>query len=85
MRSVAFHHDAFEQFTDWAQDDPKLFERLVRLIREAAREPFTGIGKPEPLRHQLKGYWSRRMNEEHRLVYLVASDTITIISRRDHY
>lgn len=85
MRSVAFHHDAFEQFSAWAKDDPKLFERLIRLIREVAREPFTGIGKPEPLRHQLKGYWSRRINEEHRLVYLVASDAITIISCRDHY
>ena len=55
MRTVAFHGDAFAQFTEWAKADPKLYERLVRLITETAREPFTGIGKPEPLRHQLKG------------------------------
>ena len=52
-----FHGDALAQFTAWSAEDRKLFERLVRLIGEAAREPFTGIGKPEPLRHQLKGYW----------------------------
>ena len=85
MRNVAFHGDAFAQFTKWATDDRKVFERLVRLIGETAREPFTGIGKPEPLRHQLKGYWSRRINEEHRLVYSVSNESITIISCRDHY
>ena len=85
MRNVAFHGDAFAQFTAWAAQDRKLFERLVRLIGEAAREPFSGLGKPEPLRHQLKGYWSRRINEEHRLVYLVSNESITIISCRDHY
>ena len=85
MRNVAFHGDAFAQFTAWATDDRKLFERLVRLIGETAREPFSGIGKPEPLRHQLKGYWSRRINDEHRLVYSVSNESITIISCRDHY
>jgi len=85
VRNVAFHGDAFAQFTAWASDDRKLFERLVRLIGEAAREPFTGTGKPEPLRHQLKGHWSRRINEKHRLVYLVSQDSITVISCRDHY
>ncbi len=85
MRTVAFHAEAFGQFTEWAKTDPKLFERLVRLITETARDPFMGIGKPEPLRHQLKGYWSRRIDSEHRLVYRVSEDTITIISCRDHY
>ncbi len=85
MRSVAFHGDAFAQFTAWATEDRKLFERLVRLIGEATREPFTGTGKPEPLRHQLKDYWSRRIDDKHRLVYLVSNDAITVISCRDHY
>ena len=71
---MAFHAEAFAQFTDWAKADPKLYERLVRLITETAREPFTGLGKPEPLRHQLKGCWSRRINEEHRLVYRIAEE-----------
>ena len=82
---MAFHAEAFAQFTEWARVDPKLYERLVRLITETAREPFTGLGKPEPLRHQLKGCWSRRINEEHRLVYRVAEGAITILSCRDHY
>ena len=85
MRTVAFHAGAFAQFTDWAKADPKLYERLVRLITETAREPFTGLGKPEPLRHQLKGCWSRRINEEHRLVYRVTEEAITVLSCRDHY
>ena len=85
MRNVAFHGDAFAQFTAWSAEDRKLFERLARLIGEAARDPFSGIGKPEPLRHQLKGYWSRRINEEHRLVYRVSDDSITVVSCRDHY
>jgi toxin YoeB len=55
------------------------------LIQEAAREPFRGTGKPEPLRHQLKGYWSRRITEEHRLVYRVTDEEIFIASCRDHY
>ena len=85
MRTVAFHGDAFAQFAAWPQADPKLYERLVRPISETAREPFTGIGKPEPLRHQLKSCWSRRINEEHRLVYRVTNEAITILSCRDHY
>jgi toxin YoeB len=85
MRRVAFHADACADFTHWAKEDPKLFERLTRLISETAREPFGGIGKPEPLRHNLKGCWSRRISDEHRLVYKVTEDSIVIISCRYHY
>ena len=85
MRTVAFHADAFAQFTGWAKEDAKLFERLVRLIGESARDPFTGIGKPEPLKGDLSGSWSRRINDEHRLVYAVESNNIVIIACRYHY
>ena len=85
MRRVSFHHDAWEDFTAMARKEPKLFERLVRLINEAARDPFSGIGKPEPLRHQLKGWWSRRINDEHRLVYCVTDEAIVIAACRLHY
>jgi toxin YoeB len=85
MRTVTFQSDAFADFTDWAARDPKLFERLTRLIVETARDPFQGIGKPEPLRHELKGYWSRRINDEHRLVYKVSDDTLFVVSCRYHY
>ena len=67
-----------------AATEPKLFERPVRLVNETARDPFSGIGKPEPLRHQLKGWWSRRINEEHRLVYRVTEEAIVIAACRHH-
>ena len=85
MRDVTFQKAAFDEFTAWAAQDAKVFERLTRLIRESAREPFTGIGKPEPLRHNLKGCWSRRLTDEHRLVYRVTDTTLTIVSCRFHY
>ena len=70
---------------DWQTKNPKLAVRISRLISETRREPFTGLGKPEPLKHQLKGCWSRRINEEHRLVYAVTDAAITIASCNDHY
>ena len=71
MRQVAFHAQAFEQYREWAARDRKLFERLTKLITEAGRTPFEGTGKPEALKHELKGCWSRRIDQEHRLVYQV--------------
>jgi toxin YoeB len=85
MRIVAFHQSAFEQFNDWAKTDKKVFERLHRLIIEAAKTPFEGIGKPEPLKGDLKGYWSRRITDEHRLVYKVTDQQLIIISCKYHY
>lgn len=85
MRTVRFHADAWHDFTEMASADPKLFARLVRLINETIRDPFSGIGKPEPLRHQLKGWWSRRINDEHRLVYRVQGEEIEIAACRLHY
>lgn len=85
MRIIAFHQKAFEQYNDWATRDRKTFERLKRLISETARTPFEGIGKPEPLKRELKGYWSRRITDEHRLVYKVTDEQIIIASCRHHY
>lgn len=85
MRRIVFHAKAFADFTEWAQRDPVLFEGITRLITETARDPFHGIGNPEPLRHQLKGFWSRRINDEHRLVYQVADDALMVASCRFHY
>ena len=81
MRQVHFH----SEFTGWAAADPALFERLTRLIGETVRQPFEGIGKPEPLKHQLKGYWSRRISAEHRLVYKVTAEAIVVVSCQYHY
>ncbi|MCA1625341.1 MAG: Txe/YoeB family addiction module toxin [Acidobacteria bacterium] len=85
MRLVSFHQTAFEQYNEWAKRDKKLFERLHRLIVEAAKNPFDGVGKPEPLKADLKGYWSRRINNEHRLVYKVTEEQIIIIACKYHY
>lgn len=85
MRIISFHQEAFEQYTDWSKIDKKLFERLHRLIIESAKNPFDGIGKPEPLKADLKGYWSRRINDEHRLVYKVNDVQIIIVACKYHY
>lgn len=85
MRVIAFQQTAFEQYNEWAKTDKKLFERLQRLISETAKNPFDGIGKPEPLKAELKGYWSRRINDEHRLVYKVTEEQIIIAGCKYHY
>ena len=85
MRAIAFHQSAFEQYSEWAKIDKKLFERIRRLILDSAKEPFLGIGKPEPLKGDLRGYWSRRITDEHRLVYKVTDEFITIASCKFHY
>ncbi len=85
MRRVIFEGNAFQDFVEWATIDKKLYQRIVNLILDMLRHPFTGLGKPEPLRHELRGYWSRRINDEHRLVYKVTDEAIIIISCRYHY
>lgn len=85
MRQIIFDGDAFEQFTNWALEDKKIHARIVRLIKDIDRSPYTGLGKPEPLRHDLAGYWSRRITDEHRLVYKVNEDAILIAACRFHY
>jgi toxin YoeB len=85
VRRIVFYAKAFGDFTDWAKRDPALFERITRLIGETSRGPFQGIGKPEPLCHELKGFWSRHINDEHRLGYQVTEDSPVIASCRFHY
>jgi len=85
MKQVAFEQSAFKEFTEWTTLDKKLHKRIIDLITDALRHPFSGLGQPEPLKHDLKGYWSRRINEEHRLVYKVTDAAIVIISCKYHY
>lgn len=85
MRTIAFHAQGWDEFTGWSRENAKVFERLTRLISETAKDPFGGIGKPEPLKHHLKGYWSRRITDEHRLVYKVTADAIIVVSCKYHY
>lgn len=82
---IAFERVAFEDFSQWAEQDRKTHRRIVALIADTLRDPYRGIGKPEPLRHELSGYWSRRITEEHRLVYKVDGDLLIIIACKYHY
>ncbi|TDT96017.1 toxin YoeB [Streptomyces sp. 846.5] len=84
MREVHFDPDGWEDFLSWAADR-KTFRRLVRMIGEIQRSPFEGIGKPEPLKGDLSGYWSRRIDDEHRLVYRADDKTVKILKARYHY
>ena len=85
MRRVSFHEQAFKDFAAWGQSDRKLQAKIAALILDTLRDPFTGLGKPEPLKHNLAGCWSRRINDEHRLVYRVTDDALVILSCKYHY
>jgi toxin YoeB len=84
-RLLTFTPAAWDDYVYWQSQDKKTLKRINELIRDAMREPFTGIGKPEPLRENLAGYWSRRIDDTHRLVYAVDKAQITIIACRYHY
>ena len=84
MRLI-FSERAWEDYLHWQAHDPKLLERTNSLIKECLTTPFTGTGKPEPLRGSLSGWWSRRITQEHRLVYRPSSDGPLIAQRRYHY
>jgi toxin YoeB len=81
---LTFTDDGWDDYLSWTNDKPTL-KRINRLIEEVKRDPFTGIGKPEPLRHELAGAWSRRISDEHRLVYVIEGDDLVIIQARGHY
>jgi len=82
---ISFSESAFAQYRKWAKEDAKILEKINDLITEITRTPFQGTGKPEPLKGNLSGHWSRRITKEHRLVYKVSSEQITIVSCKYHY
>lgn len=85
MRNVKFTDEAWIAYTYWQTQDKKGFKRINDLIKDAQRNPFTGIGKPEALKHSLSGFWSRRIDETNRLVYEATEEDLVIISCRYHY
>ncbi len=84
MRLVFTDH-GWDDYQHWVNTDRQTLKRLNRLLQETLREPFGGIGKPEQLRHALAGAWSRRITDEHRLVYLVDGDDLVVLQARFHY
>lgn len=83
--NLVFSDDAWEEYLYWQETDPQMRKRIHQLIKEIMRDPYRGIGKPEPLKHALQGYWSRRITGEHRIVYRVSGDDVRIAQLRHHY
>ncbi len=84
-RLAVFHPEFREDLEFWVRNDRKAALRLLDLVEAILREPFAGIGKPEPLKHLLSGAWSRRLTEEHRVVYFVSDDRVDFLQARYHY
>lgn len=84
MRLI-FAPEAWEDYLYWQRQDRRIVERINKLIRDTLREPYRGMGKPEPLKHALAGFWSRRITDEHRMVYRVDGDALQIAQLRYHY
>jgi len=82
---LVFAESAWEDYLYWQKRDKKILNRINTLIKDIRRSPFDGIGKPEPLKHALSGYWSRRINDAHRIVYSVKDDSVLIAQLRYHY
>jgi toxin YoeB len=85
MKQVVFEGRAFGDFNEWVVTDKKIYQKIIALIKDVDRNPFVGIGKPEALKHDFAGYWSRRITDEHRLVYKMSDTSIIIASCKYHY
>ena len=85
QRLLSWTNDAWDDYLYWQTQDKKTLKRINKLINDVKRSPFEGIGKPEPLKENLSGFWSRRIDDTNRLVYAVDEQAITIISSRYHY
>jgi toxin YoeB len=83
--NLTFAPQAWEDYTFWQATDPKMVARINLLLKDIIRSPHSGIGKPEPLKHAFRGYWSRRIDSEHRLVYRIVEDGILLAQMRFHY
>ena len=80
-----FVDESWEDYIYWQKTDKKIFKKINNLIKDISRDPFNGIGKPEPLKYKYRGFWSRRIDGEHRLIYKVKEDEILIVKCRFHY
>jgi len=83
--NIQFSSRAWEDYVYWQQFDKKVLKKINELLKDISRNPYEGIGKPEPLKHALSGYWSRRITDEHRLVYRVEGDFLKVAQVRYHY
>lgn len=84
-RDLQWRSDAWDEYCEWQQVDKAVAKKINALVKDARRDPFNGIGKPEPLKHNLSGLWSRRISDVDRLVYCLQGDILVIISCKGHY
>lgn len=84
-KNIIFGDTAWEDYTEWLKEDKKVLKKINDLIDNISRTPFEGLGKPEPLKNELSGYWSRRITEKHRLIYKLYEDKLYIIGCKEHY
>ncbi|MCK5854410.1 MAG: Txe/YoeB family addiction module toxin [Sulfurovaceae bacterium] len=82
---LVWSEKSWDEYVAWQSKDKKVLKKINSLIKDIKREPFNGVGKPEPLKYELAGCWSRRITDEHRLVYIVEEDSINIVSCQYHY
>lgn len=82
---LVFAQEAWDDYLSWQKHDKRMLERINKLITEVQRDPFAGVGKPEPLKHALAGFWSRRINDEHRMVYRIEGGALLLAQLRFHY
>ena len=85
MKSILFEKTAFEDIAYWIKTDVRMMKKIIQLLENIQQSPYEGLGKPEALKHQLQGHWSRRIDAEHRLIYRIDDVAIIIISCRYHY
>ncbi len=85
MRKITFTPDAFKEYNEWISEDFEIVQKIIVLLKDVQKSPFKGLGKPEPLKGNFSGFWSRRIRLTHRLIYRISSETIEIIKCRDHY
>lgn len=85
LRRIQWDFDAWEEYCDWQRVNKAALKKINQLIRDILRDPFDGLGKPEPLKEELSGFWSRRIDEENRLIYAVEQDVVVLISCKGHY
>ena len=82
---LIFSEHAWDDYLYWQRHNPKILKRINSLIKDIQRQPFAGVGKPEPLKHNFSGYWSRRVTDEHRIIYKIENDSLMIAQLRYHY
>ena len=82
---ISLEPAALNQMAEWGKTNPKTLNKIFKLLEETMRNPFSGLGKPQPLKHDFRGYWSIRIDQEHRFIYKVEETKIIIVSCKDHY